>query len=449
MLALCCTFVLLGGRFDANAKDLIKNHQLYYQQDSRVPMTTLALGYHGAGAQQESEDLAGLARMTAKMLFRGTPSIDRESLERKLELLGADVNADVSETDFTITISCFTKNLDEVLTLVAMVIREAGFPESEIELVRKQELNGLEAALQNADGVLSKAHEYVLFDGTRFGRFGSRAAIARVARKDIQEFFSHVRGAKVLYFTAISNLPKDEIEKKLKVFTDGRRGDGFVLKPEVPFRTSQGRDAVIFNSPGATNDRLLWSHKGIDATDDRRFDLDLIVDALGSSQGYLFNELRGKKGWCYGAYAFLARGTGRTGRVIYYSDPTSENSDKLIPEMLRMIGSFGEETQFQDLLALRNETFKNRYAYQLDVRFKLTSEVNRDRYGIPILDKESYYKRIDDVNAQTADTVIDEVFDSENITMVFYGDAERIKNILTGYDPTIKIKVLEKEVLVQ
>lgn len=448
-MTITAAIILHAGATHADAKDVIKNHQVYYQQDSRAPMTTVTLVFHGGGMQQETEDLAGLARMTAKMLFRGTPSIDREMLERRFELLGADVNADASETDFGITISCFTKNLDEVLSLVATVINEAGFPESELELVRKQELNGLDAALQNADGVLSKAHEYVLFEGARFGRFGSRSGIGRVTRKDVQEFFSNARATNVLYFTAISDLSRNEIEKKLKRFMDGRKTDGFVLKPETPYRTSRGREAVIFDSPGATNDRLMWSHKGINATDERRFDLDLIVDALGSGQGFLFNQLRGKKGWCYGAYAFIMRGTGRMGRIIYYSDPTSENSDKLIPEMLRLIGSFGDEKEFQDFLAQRNETFKNRYAYQLDVRFKLTSEVNRDRYGIPILDKESYYRRIDAVNLVTTKRVIEEVFDPQNITMVFYGDGERIKGILNQLDPGIKITVREKEVLVQ
>lgn len=430
-------------------KDRIKNNQLYYQQDLRVPMTKLTLVFHGGGSQQEGEELAGLARITAKMLFRGTPDMAREAIEKTFELLGADVSANVSETDFVISIACFSRNLDEVLKLVSTITKNADFPQHELELVKKQELGRLDAALQNAERVLAKGKEYALFGGLRFGKFGSRRAISRISREDVQQYYAKVRGTAVLYFTAISNLSKPEIEKKLSEFSTGRATNGFVLKPETPYKNSQGREAVIFNSPGATNDRFRWSHRGIEATDERRFDLALVMDALGSSTGFLFDQLRNKKGWCYGAYAFVMRPTTRPGRIAYYADPRSETSDKLIPEMLRLIQLFPDEEDFQDLLARRNAAFKNRYSYRLDLKFRLRSEVNRDRYGMPILDKDSYYKRIDAVNLVSAKKVIIEIFDTNNLFMVFYGDAERIKRIVTKLDPSIKITVLDKEVLVQ
>ena len=125
------------------------NHQLYYEQDLRVPMTQLTLVFHGAGMQQEPREKTGLARITAKMLFRGTPRLSREAISQKFELLGAEVNASVSETDFVVSISCFTKNLANGVDLVVSVIREANFPQQELDLLKKAELNQLEAALQD------------------------------------------------------------------------------------------------------------------------------------------------------------------------------------------------------------------------------------------------------------------------------------------------------------
>jgi predicted Zn-dependent peptidase len=194
---------------------------------------------------------------------------------------------------------------------------------------------------------------------------------------------------------------------------------------------------------------MMWSHRGIEATDERRFNLNLIIDALGSFEGFLFDQLRNKNGWCYGAYAFAMQATTRPGRIAYYADPTSETSTLLIPEMLRLLQLFPDEKDFQERLAERNATFKNRYAYQLDLKKKLSNEINRDRYGIPILTKEEYYQRIDAVTLATAKKTIAEVFDPKNITMVFYGDAERLKNILTKLDSSVKITLLEKEILIQ
>src|ERR1700690_1866901 len=112
----------------------ITNRHLYYEQDLRVPMKHLTLVFHGAGVQQEPQEKTGLARITAKMLFRGTPALSREAISQKFELLGAEVNANVSETDFVVTISCFTKNFGEVVDLVVSVIDKANFPQQELDL---------------------------------------------------------------------------------------------------------------------------------------------------------------------------------------------------------------------------------------------------------------------------------------------------------------------------
>jgi predicted Zn-dependent peptidase len=441
--------VLIAGSAGVQAADTITNNALYYQPDIRVPMTSLTLVFHGGGSQQETEETAGLADVTASTLLRGTSTMGREMIANKFELLGADVNAGTSQTDFTISVSCFSSSLDETLRLVMTIMNDVAFPQEEIELVRKQKLNALDAALQSADGVLGQAGEYVAYGGTRFGKFGSRKSLGRITRDDVVRYWDNARRSSILYFTCISNLSRDAIVQKMAMFNNNRSADGFVLKPEVMFKVPQGREAFIVASPGATNDRLHWSQEGIRAADERRFDLDLVLDALGSSQGVLFKVLRGEKGWCYGAYAWNQRGTDRPGRIVYYSDPTPETSDKLIPEMLKIIQTFPGDAKFQQALVQRNAAFKNRYAYQLDPRFKLASEVNRDRYGIPLLTREEYYAKIDGVSLATARKMISEVFDAKNMFMVFYGDVERIKQILQKADPSIKITVMEKEVLVQ
>lgn len=429
--------------------DNIKNHQLYYQQDLRVPMTNITLTFHGGGSGQEPLHLYGLAHITAKMLFRGTPTMTREEISKKFELLGAAIEAHDSETDFFILISCFTKNLDTVLRLLAGILDTANFPQHELDILKKQELNGMEADLQDPEEVLSAAHEYVLFGMDSLGKLGSRQAINRITREDIKKFYESVRATQVLYLTAISDLPKEKLEEQLSLLIHNRPTNGFMLKPEARYHNASGYEAIIVNSSEATNDRLMWSHRGIGATDERRFDLSLVIDALGSFEGFLFDQLRNKNGWCYGAYAFAMQATTRPGRIAYYADPTSETSTMLIPEMLRLLHLFPDEKDFQERFAERNTTFKNRYAYQLDLKKKLSNEINRDRYGIPILDKEQYYQQIDAVTLSTAKKTIGEVFDPKNMTMVFYGDAARLKTILAKLDPSVNITLLEKDILIQ
>lgn len=426
----------------------IQNHDIYYEQDPRAPMTQLTFVFNGGGIQQEPEGRTGLARCAAKLLFRGTESLSRETISRQFELLGAEVNAHVSETDFSISVSCFTKNLEAVMDLVLLLMNEASFPQQELELLKKAELNQLEAALQDPERVLSSAHQFILYDRRGLGKIGSRSAILQMTREEIVNYFSKARKTSVLYFTAISDAPQSTIGRFVEPFISGRNTGGFSLKPETKLREAAGREAFIVESKEAKNDRLIWSQPGLGATDDRRFDLSLIIDALGSFEGFLFDELRNKRGWCYGAYAFVTPATTRRGRIGYYADPSLESSSQLVPELLRLLKVFPDENGFRERLAERNETFKNRYAYQLDLKYKLLSRVARDRYGIPILDRDSYNRRIDGVTAFSARKVIEEVFQTTKLSMVFYGDADRIRKILEKTDGSIPTALLEKEQLI-
>ena len=427
----------------------IINDSLYYQCDARVPMTKMTLVFHGAGFQHDPETIPGLARVTSRMIFRGTPGKTREMIARELELLGASADARVSETDLLIDLSCFSRNLDRVIALVGEILTEASFPEPELEIVKQQELNSFDGALQNPERVLSSAHEYVLFGRSRYGKIGSRSAIGRITRNHVVDYYRKAVATAVAYTTSISDLPRGEIDAQQHRLTNGRSKDGFVLKPESEYQNSMGYEATIVQSEGATNDRFIWSHRGIGALDSRRFDLSLIIDALGSFEGVLFNELRNKNGWCYGAYAYVMPATTRPGRVGYYSDPAAESSMQLIPEMIRLLRTFPEMADFRERLDERRDTFKNRYAYQLDLKRKLLNEVHRDLYGIPILDQESYNRIIDAVTQESASQAIREIFDHENMTMVFYGDEKRIRSLLGQFDRKVEVTAMRKEELTE
>ena len=157
----------------------IKNNKIFYKQDERVPLTHLSFVFHGGGEQQETDELTGLSRLTARTLFRGTNFLSRSDITKQFELLGADIKASVSETDFVISVVAFSRTLPQVLSLLFKIINDANFPEEEISLVKTELLSKIEAALQEPDGVLRAGHQYILYNQKRIGKIGSSSAIKK------------------------------------------------------------------------------------------------------------------------------------------------------------------------------------------------------------------------------------------------------------------------------
>jgi zinc protease len=426
----------------------IENNMLYYEHDPRTPVTKLTIVYVGAGEQKESAERIGLASITAKLLFKGTSRYTLDEFQTTCDLLGITISAYANETDFVIKLSFLSRNIEETISLVHHVIQDAGFTKEQLQLVKKQEQNRLESILQSDDEVLQMANKYFLFDKSFRGKVGSKASLEKISREDIVEYFKNVKTAKEMYFSVVSDLNEIEIRKSLDGIKDGRITTGFILGPEKEYRTGRGKEAFIVDSPNAPNDRLLWSHKGIDAANHRRFALSLILDALGSFEGFLFDQLRNKNGWCYGIYAYQFPPSNRKGLIGYYSDPSNSTSKLLIPKLLELMKSFRNHDDFLIRLDERSMTFKNRYAYQQDLNYKIASRINRDRNGIPILTKEEYFAEIDSVTRTTALQVITDIFNNSDLTMVFYGDARRISSILASTDPSISVEIHDKSELI-
>ena len=224
--------------------------------------------------------------------------------------------------------------MDPLFDLLLEVLTDAQFPEKELELVKQQQLNAMEASLQEPERVLMQAHSFALFGGGRMGKIGSRSSIRSVTRAQVIDYYQRVCSCATIYRTALTDLLEEEIRRKLDNLTAHRTGAGFMLRPEEPYAVANGRQAIVLQSEDAANDRLIWSHTALAANDDRRYDLGLALDAFGSFEGYLFDVLRNKNGWCYGAYAFQMNATLRPGRISYYSDPSKDFSAQLMPEMI-------------------------------------------------------------------------------------------------------------------
>ena len=89
------------------------------------------------------EAAASLAMQT---LMRGTAKKSRQQIQDELDRLKARVNVGGGVTALTATIDTVRENLPAVLRLVAEIVREPAFPESEFEQIRKLVLTSVDNA---------------------------------------------------------------------------------------------------------------------------------------------------------------------------------------------------------------------------------------------------------------------------------------------------------------
>jgi zinc protease len=95
--------------------------------------------------------------MVGSMLLRGTDKHTRQELQDEFDRLKAEVNVGGDATHAMVRIETTRENLPDVLRLVGEILHEPAFDETEWELMKEEELSGIESKKSQPTSVASVA----------------------------------------------------------------------------------------------------------------------------------------------------------------------------------------------------------------------------------------------------------------------------------------------------
>src|SRR5205807_8677644 len=96
------------------------------------------------GDERSLMNRGAAADIAGSMLMRGTSKHTRQQLQDELDRLKARLFVFGAGTQATVSIETTRENLPAVMRLAAEILREPSFPESELALLKQEELAGIE-----------------------------------------------------------------------------------------------------------------------------------------------------------------------------------------------------------------------------------------------------------------------------------------------------------------
>jgi zinc protease len=256
----------------------------------------------GAGAQRPGE--AGLAQLTAAMLDEGTVSRSSEQIALAAESMGATISATCGWGGAYVSFKCLKTDYPASLELVADILKNPMFPESEWGRVRGQAVAALRAERDHAESRAARAllaALYPLDHPYRFPLSGTEADVERVGRTDLANF--HARSLISTRPTIIvaGDVDPDalaaELESRLMPWPGP--GAGIADPPEIE-RSGQAR-LLLLDRPGAAQAVVRAGYVGL-AHSSPDFDHVLVVNQIlgGQFTSRLNESLREARGLTYG-----------------------------------------------------------------------------------------------------------------------------------------------------
>lgn len=285
-------------------RTLSNGAQVLIVENHEQPVVSINIYMRGGGTASDTDAKPGVASLTASLLDAGTKSLTSKQLAEKVEGMGAQLNTAAAGEWASMFSTMLKSDVDEVLGVMADVLVNATYPADELETERRRALTDLQVALSRPATLAQRAFDAHVFGKHPYGRLTTTASLRSITREDLVAFHqTYYKPGNALIVVAGDVDPAD-ITARLQKHLAGWTGQG-PARPKYPAAPAiAAREIVLVNKPGAVQAAFRIGHTIVPATHP---DWPAIVVAQqilgGGSNGWLYENLREKKGFTYGAYA--------------------------------------------------------------------------------------------------------------------------------------------------
>jgi zinc protease len=219
-----------------------------------VSMSIVALG----GASRVPAGKSGLAALTVRMMTEGTTKHSSLSLAEAVESLGTSLEQSAGRDFVRLGMTTLRENLKDGLALLAEVVKEPSFAPKELERVRHEWLDSIEAERQSPSRLSSLVGLRVLL-GTTVGApvSGSRHDVEALKRPDLMDFYSKSFVPGNLALVVVGDVGLEDVKPiATSLFHGMRAGTPPAATPSPSPLAQGGGKVLVVDRPGAVQTAL-------------------------------------------------------------------------------------------------------------------------------------------------------------------------------------------------
>ncbi|MDE6271791.1 MAG: insulinase family protein [Muribaculaceae bacterium] len=362
---------------------------LRHSPDSMVSYIGVAVN---AGSRDESPDHHGLAHFVEHTIFKGTSSRRSWHISNRMESIGGELNAYTSKEETVIYTNAPAGNAARAIELLADIVANSRFPESELEKEREVVIEEINSYLDSpADSVYDELEELIFADsGLAHNILGSKESVRKLTSSDCRAFLDawYVPSNMTAYISDPGD-PDKLISLMERYFGslrfEGERHNRIAPPPCGGFdevRDRQGHQA-----------HTILAYRLFGRKDPRRFAAFLLNNYLGGPcmNSRLNQELREKRGLVYTVDSSVGL-LSDTGLMQIYFGCDPDGSDRCI----RIIRKELERLASTTLSDKAFEAIRTQYCGQL-----LVSSDHRESTAMSMGKSLLYYDSIHDISRMT------------------------------------------------
>jgi zinc protease len=388
-----------------------------------------------AGLAVDPADKAGLAQLVAEAAQEGTSTRSSEQIKREVFALGAALSGAAGQDSTSFQMRGLAETLPQMLALLADVVRNATFPEAEVDLIKTNTAQQLQAQMASPQFVANKLFRQSLFGSHPYARTGvTPETLPAIDRAALVEYHKTYYRPNHSFLVIVGEAaPEAVFAAAEKAFGGWVRGEVPATKAP-PLPALQGRRLVFVQRPNSVQSSISVGNFSIRRDDERWYTLQLSNQIFGAAfDSRLVRNIREEKGYTYSPGSiFQAMAEGGFYRAVadVRNDVTGATIKEIYGEIDKLRAGGPETEELSDAKQYSRGVFLLQNATQNGFAGTINT-VNT--FGLAKDYPENFQRLISQPSAEAVKTGAEMLLGSQDSVVVIVGDYTKVKDQLAGF----------------
>lgn len=388
-----------------------------------------------AGAITDPQGKTGIASMTMSMLLRGTKRLKAKEFHEELDALGAEIHLGKHKESLRVYGVTLKENLANFMNLFSELLTEPRFDSEEFEKLKKQFKGALTDELSSDEDLADRRFQEHLLWGHPYGNIvsGSLEDIDNIKLEDLKNFYKEKFCAGAVIFSALGPINKMQLKSNFLKIAKALPAKKFKPLKVKPVEWKKGWTLLLLDKPGATQSQIIAGIEGISFSNKDYVSMQLgnHVFGGGSFSARLMKEIREKRGWSYGAYAW-----NRAGKepicLSMQTIPSTKDTVAAVNLMMELLNDYAKKGITREEFDFAKKSLVNQAAFLQDtLRKKLDNKISEKLLGLKKGFYDSYQRKLSKTQFAAVQKAIKKNINSRCSFVLVLGD-------LKALDPMLK-----------
>lgn len=403
----------------------------------KLPKVTVQLRLR-AGNKNEAADEVWLADLTTELLKEGTTSRSASQIAEEAASMGGEVGVNVGLDVSRVTGEVLTEFGPQLVNLMADIVQNPVFPESELDRLKKDFLRNLSIAKTRPQQLASEKFAKVLYGDHPYGRiFPTEEMLNSYTIEQVKNFYLANFGAKRAHLYVAGKFDESKVKQAIQqAFAGWAAGPDPVKNIPQP---KSVRAVYLVDRPGAPQSTIYMGLPVVDPSHPDFVPLQVMNTLLG---GYFSSRItaniREDKGYTYSP---------RSGITSHYrdafwrqqADVTTAVTGAALKEIFYEIHRLQKEAPPADELKAVQNYLAGTFVLRNSSPAGIIGQIAfLDFHGLPESYLSDYVKNVHAVTPEQVREMAGKYLQDKSMTVVVVGDSKKIKRELKPFGRLMK-----------